>query len=646
MSNIFDKYKKQYASRQTTRMSLKDYLDLCKKDPGAYASSAERLLKAIGEPILIDTSTDPRLAAIFSNRVIRTYKPFADFYGLEDIIEKIVSYFRHSAQGLEESRQILYLVGAVGSAKSSIADRLKDLMEQEPIYCLADAEGNISPVQESPLGLFDKSEAGDLGIPERALSYKASPWALKRLKEYGGDLEKFTVIKAYPDQSYQFGIAKVEPGDDNNQDISALVGKLDIRKLEKFAQDDPDSYSYSGGLCKANRGVMDFVEMFKAPLKVLHPLLTATQEHNYNGTEAIGNIPFDGIVVSHSNFSEWDLFKSKKGVEAFLDRIYTVRVPYCLRASEEVKVYQKLLKLSSLAEAPCAPRTLDILANFCIMTRIDTTGNWNVKTKLAVYNGESAKNKDNSAKSYQEYKDLASKLEGFDGISTRTAYKIISLVYNYDTEEVAADPVHMLSVIRQVINSEGYGEEKADEYLTFLSETLTRDYFDFIDKEIKTACLDSYADFGQAMFDRYIHFADAWIQDTDIRDHDTGENYDNRMLDSELSKIEKAAGISNPKDFRHEVVNFALRHRSKNNGKNPDWRSYEKLKIVIESNMFSKMTELLPILSFKGQGQKSDQKKHEQFVKTMCTLGYTPRQVRRLVEWYLRIADQMGSKIK
>lgn len=646
MSSIFKKYKQQYAAKQTTTMSLDAYLNLCKEDPTAYASAAERLLKAIGEPTLVDTSRDSRLSAIFSNRIIRTYAPFADFFGLEDIIEKIVSYFRHSAQGLEESRQILYLVGAVGSAKSSIADRLKDLMEQEPIYCLADAEGNISPVQESPLGLFDKSEAEELGIPARALSYKASPWALKRLKEYGGDLEKFTVIKTYPNLDYQLAIAKVEPGDDNNQDISSLVGKLDIRKLEKFPQDDPDAYSYSGGLCKANRGMMDFVEMFKAPLKVLHPLLTATQEHNYNGTESIGNIPFDGIVVSHSNFSEWDVFKAKKGVEAFLDRIYTVRVPYCLRISEEVNVYKKLLKLSSLANAPCAPRTLEILATFCIMTRIDTSSSSHIKTKLMVYNGESAKNKDNSAKSFQEYKDLAEKLEGFDGISTRTAYKIISLVYNFDTEEISADPVHMLSVIREAINSENYSDEVKDEYIHFLDDTLTRDYFNFIDKEIKTACLDSYADFGQAMFDRYIHLADAWIQDNDIRDHDTGELYDTKMLDAELSKIEKSAGIANPKDFRHEIVNFSLRHRSNNKGKNPDWRSYEKLKVVIEANMFAKMTELLPILSFKGQGQKEDQKKHEQFVKTMSTLGYTPRQVRRVVEWYLRSADKMGSKIK
>lgn len=643
MSTVFEKYKKAHDKAQTESFTMKQFLDICKKDSTAYSSAAERLLKAIGEPVKIDTSKDPRLAPIFNNRIIRTYAPFSDFYGLEDIIEKIVAFFRHSAQGLEESRQILYLVGAVGSAKSSIADRLKDLMEQEPIYCLTDQEGNISPVRESPLGLFSIDDAEDLGIPARALSYKASPWALKRLKEYGGDLTKFKVVKTYPSLDYQFGIAKVEPGDDNNQDISALVGKLDIRKLEKFPQDDPDAYSYSGGLCKSNRGIMDFVEMFKAPLKVLHPLLTATQEHNYNGTESIGNIPYDGIVVSHSNFSEWDVFKAKKGVEAFLDRIYTVRVPYCLRVSEEVKVYQKLLKLSSLSKAPCAPQTLEILSTFCVMSRIDTEGKVDAKTKIAVYNGENIRRKDNGAKSYDDYRKLSTKLEGFDGVSTRTAYKMLSLVYNYDVDEVGADPVHMLAIIRNTIENEGYSEELAAKYMTFFDNVITQDYFNFIDKEIKTACLDSYAEYGQNMFDRYIKYADSWIQDNDIRDYDTGEIHDLKLIDQELSKLEKAANIANPKDFRHEVVNFSLRHRSNNKGANPDWRSYEKLKLVIEANMFSNMKDMLGIISFATQGSSDEQKKHDQFAKTMASMGYTHRQVRRLVEWYLHVAQRLGA---
>ena len=115
-----------------------------------------------------------------------------------------------------------------------------------------------------------------------------------------------------------------------------------IRKLEEFAQSDPDCYAFSGGLCKANQGLLEFVEMFKAPIKVLHPLLTATQEGNFNGTESIGAIPFSGIILAHSNESEWQTFKNNRNNEAFIDRVSIVKVPYCLRVTEEVKIYEKL----------------------------------------------------------------------------------------------------------------------------------------------------------------------------------------------------------------------------------------------------------------------------------------------------------------
>src|SRR5690606_37114628 len=192
----------------------------------------------------------------------------------------------------------------------------------------------------------------------------------------------------------QVAIAKTEPGDENNQDISALVGKVDIRKLETYAQNDPDAYSYSGALCKANQGMMEFVEMFKAPIKVLHPLLTATQEGNYNGTEAIGALPFDGMVLAHSNESEWQSFRNNKNNEAFIDRVYIVKVPYCLRVSEEIKIYEKLIAESSLNKSPCAPDTLRMLAQFSVLSRMKEPENSSIFSKMRVYDGENLKDTD------------------------------------------------------------------------------------------------------------------------------------------------------------------------------------------------------------------------------------------------------------
>ncbi len=144
-----------------------------------------------------------------------------------------------------------------------------------------------------------------------------SPWATETPGRIRGDISQFRVVKLYPSILNQIAVAKTEPGDENNQDISALVGKVDIRKLEEYPQNDADAYSYSGALCRANQGLMEFVEMFKAPIKVLHPLLTATQEGNYNSTEGLGAIPFTGILLAHSNESEWHTFRNNKNNEAF-----------------------------------------------------------------------------------------------------------------------------------------------------------------------------------------------------------------------------------------------------------------------------------------------------------------------------------------
>ncbi|HRH76067.1 MAG TPA: PrkA family serine protein kinase, partial [Cellvibrionaceae bacterium] len=133
---IFSHYRERYASTQKEELSIQEYLELCKSDPSVYASAPERMLLAIGEPELVDTARDPRLSRIFSNKIIKRYKAFEDFYGMDEAIEQIVSFFKHAAQGLEEKKQILYLLGPVGGGKSSLAEKLKALMEKQPIYCL------------------------------------------------------------------------------------------------------------------------------------------------------------------------------------------------------------------------------------------------------------------------------------------------------------------------------------------------------------------------------------------------------------------------------------------------------------------------------------------------------------------------------
>jgi serine protein kinase len=278
-----------------------------------------------------------------------------------------------------------------------------------------------------------------------------------------------------------------------------------------------------------------------------------------------------------------------------------------------------------------------MMAQFATLTRIKEPENSNIFSKMRVYDGESLKDVDPKAKSYQEYRDYAGIDEGMNGLSTRFAFKVLSKVFNFDNTEVAANPVHLLYVLEQQIEREQFPPEQEAKLLSYIKEYLTTPYVEFIGKEIQTAYLESYSEYGQNIFDRYVVFADLWIQDQEYRDPNTGEILDRNALNDELEKVEKPAGISNPKDFRNEIVNFVLRARANNGGKNPVWTSYEKLRMVIEKRMFSTTEDLLPVISFNAKSSREDQDKHENFVNRMVEKGYTPKQVRLLVEWYLRV---------
>src|SRR5262249_28043066 len=314
----------------------------------------------------------------------------------------------------------------------------------------------------------------------------------------------------------------------------------------------------------------------------------------------------------------------------------------CLRVTEETQIYKKLLRGSNLDHALCSPETLEMLAKFCVATRLKEHENSNVVSKMRVYDGEKLKDTDPKAKTLQEYKDQAGIDEGMTGISTRFAYKTMSETFNYDVNEIACDPVHLMYVLEQAIKREQFPDETEKKYLEFIKAELAPRYAEFIGKEIQKAYLESYGEYGQNLFDRYIAYADAWIEDQDFKDADTGQLLDRAALDNELSKIEKPAGIANPKDFRNEVVKFALRYRAQNEGKNPAWTAYEKIRSVIEKRMFTQVEDLLPVISFESKKDSDTETKHNEFVKRMLARGYTSRQVRRLVEWYMRVNKAGG----
>jgi serine protein kinase len=294
-----------------------------------------------------------------------------------------------------------------------------------------------------------------------------------------------------------------------------------------------------------------------------------------------------------------------------------------------------LLENSDLKKAVCAPGVLETLAQFSILSRIKEPENSNIFSKMRIYNGENLKDTDPKAKSHQEYKDDSGVDEGMDGLSTRFAYKILSKVFNFDPDEVSANPVHLMYVLEQQIAQEQYSKDVEDKYLEYIKGYLQPKYAEYIGDEIQKAYVESYDEYGQNMFERYIDYADHWVQEKDFRDADTGQSFDRDILNQELEKMEKPCGIANPKSFRSEAVNFVLRARA-NSGKSVHWQSYEKMRRVIEKRMFSQVDELLPVISFGSKKSNNERKKHDEFVDRMKANGYTEKMIKLLVEWYIR----------
>lgn len=639
-SDMVDRIKRR--STAPSRMKLFEYLEESRKKPEVYATAAQRLKKAFGDPVVVDSSKDTRLKRIFLNRKFKTFPEFGDFFGIEDALESIYETITAASQGLEESKQVVYLLGPVGSAKSSIADRLKELMEREPFYVLSykDKKGDFheSPMFESPLGIFPKSETAEIErefkINPRHLTGICSPWASKRLShELEGDIGEFWVSKMYPSIVDRRGIALVAPSDDNNQDVSDLIGKIDVRKLEEFASNDPDAYSYSGGLCRASQGILDFMEMFKAPLKTLNPLLSATQEKRFAGNENVGMMPFNGIILAHSNESEWDAFRSNKKNEAFLDRIKIIKVKYNLRVTEEQKIYQKDIDRSDLKGLPIAPHTLEFLARTVVPSRYKKPAKTTTSQKAQIYDGRDVRDEHANAPTLYELREEAGLDEGMEGISTRVAFKILSRSANVG-DELALDPIELYNVMEHELRKE-YGEERAKPYINLAKEEMKIWLYPEINQLMHENAMEDFQAYGQDYFERYVQLAKI-ITDEDASgcpDPDTGQMMNRKEIERRLSTLEKNAEIANTKEFRRDVVMWVMRHKDET-GKFPHWQGFRKMEVIIRKIIRDETEKLLPKISFGGKKSDSDiEEKREKFLERMVKCGYTELQVKRIVNW-------------
>jgi serine protein kinase len=602
------------------RGSMLEYLELVRENNDIAKLSHKRIYDMIMAAGVneIHLDNDPRLRRLFKRDKLKEFGFFVeDFYGMHETISQIVRFFHSASLKGEESRQVLFLVGPVGSGKSSLVETLKRGMEHlPPFYAIED-----DPMHGEPLHLIPRhlrKEFGKmLGIQ---IEGDLNPVVRHRLKEeYNGKWEEM------PIRTYEFsirarrGVGVVPPVDPNNQDTSVLIGGEDISKLDMYSEGDPRVLDLSGALNVGNRGMVEFIEVFKNETEYLHAMITATQEKHIPAPGRHGMVYVDTCIVAHSNEAEWKKFKSDHANEAILDRIVTVKVPYNLRLSEEVKIYQKIIRQSRFT-ADIAPHTLEVASMFAILSRLAPTNKCDLLTKLKLYNGEEVVEKGKTKKiDITELREEA-KDEGMTGISTRFIMKALDNALSDNIAENAIHPLNVRESLVAMTKAADFPEDVRKQYLEILQETLHREYLEILEREITKAFVYSYQEQAEALFQNYLDHAEAYVNKRKLKDRSTGEELE---PDEAFMKSieEQIAIIGTASDgFRQEVIAYlwSMTRRSES----VSYESYEPLKEAIEKKLMASVRDLSRIITKSRTRDQEQAGKYNRMVEQMIRNGY------------------------
>jgi len=610
---------RQERKKQHFEGTLLDYLEILKENPNLCMLAHQRMYELIISQGVetIHTEEDHRLRRIYGNDVIKKYNFFKDeFFGIDKTLMKIVRYFYAAAMNGEEARQVLYLVGPVGSGKSSIMEALKRALEMSPpIYAIKGC-----PMREEPLHLIPKHLRSDF---EKLLNVKIEgdlcPICRYRLKnEYNGMYENYPVELVEFSIRSRKGIGVVPPVDPNNQDASVLIGSVDISKLDLYPEDDPRVLSLNGAFNVGNRGIVEFIEVFKNEVEYLHTMITATQEKSIPSPGKGPMIYFDGIILAHSNEAEWNKFKSDHTNEAILDRIVKIEVPYCLELNEEIKIYNKILKQSRF-KTHIAPHTIEVASMFAILTRLAPSQKVDPMTKLKIYNGEEIVEKGTTKKiDIFELREEAPR-EGMTGISTRFIMKVLDNAMA-ESEHNCIHPILVLEMLVKAVKDLSIHENEKQKYLNYLQDSIKKEYHKVLEKEVTQAFIHGYKEQAEALFNNYLDHAEAFVNKTKIKDSNTGEELEPdekfmRSIEEQIGVTEMAA-----KGFRQDVTAymfFVMR-----NGGKIDYSCYEPLKEAIEKKLTSSVRELSRVITKTKVRDREQAEKYDAMVEEMKKNGY------------------------
>jgi serine protein kinase len=595
-----------------------EYLERVKTDPKIARLSHAHLYDVIMKPGVAepDPSTASRTKRLLGDDPPKVYSFFkGTFFGIEEPLERLVAYFHSASLQGEESRQLLYLMGPVGAGKSSLIESLKQGLEAaDPIYTI---EG--CPIQEEPLHLIPKRLRPEfetaLGI---AIEGELCPICRHRVEhEFEGRYEEVPVTTVQFSITGRVGIAVVPPVDPNNQDTSVLIGSEDISKLDQFSEGDPRVLDLNGAFNRGNRGLVEFIEIFKNETEYLHAIITATQEKFIPAPGRHGTVYVDTVILGHSNEAEWQKFKADHTNEAILDRMVTIRIPYNLRLDEEVEIYRKILRRSGFREH-IAPHTLEVAALFAILTRLQPTPKCDLMTKLKIYNGEEVVELGQAKRvDISELREDAFG-EGMEGVSPRFIMKAIDTALSRSPDGIT--PIQIRETLVRMVKETDLPDDTRKRYLEFLQDTIHKAYLEILEREITKAFVYAYEEQAETLFQNYLDHAEAYANKTTLRDRNTKEELE--PDEAFLKSIEEQIGITGAaaEGFRQEVIAYLW--AAGRRGETLTYRAYEPLKEAVEKKLMGSVREISRVITKARTRDEEQREKYDALVQRLLDSGY------------------------
>ena len=610
--------------------SLSDYLKIIEEDPDICQLAHKRLYTTIStKGITRMKPSDERCNKLFGSEELRTYDYFqGKFFGMERSLAKIMRFLRSASLKGEESRQVLLLLGPVGSGKSALMEHIKSALEDcAPMYHI---EG--CPIREEPLHLIPRSLREEFqNIYGLKIEGDLCPVCRFRLKEeFNNDYTLMPVAQSSFSVRGRRGVGVVPPMDANSQDVTVLIGSEDISKLDMYSEDDPRVLSLNGAFNVGNRGIVEFVEVFKNEIEFLHTMLTATQEKSVPSPGKGPMIYFDGAILAHCNEAEWNKFKSENTNEAILDRIVRVNIPYCLEVSEEQKIYEKMLSLSDF-DGHVAPHTLEIASMFAVLSRLHLSNKVDSLTKMKLYDGQDVIEKGTVKKiDINDLRDEA-RDEGMTGISTRFIMKAIDASLS-DSEKNMVTPISIRDALIKQVKDQIVVEDDRNRYLDFLGKTLHDEYLNILEKEITKAFVSAYDEQAESLFNNYLDHAEAYVNMSTVKDKVTNEEV--TPDENFMASIEEQIGITGTsrENFRVDISAFMFSKLRR--GEKIDWKSYAPLREAIESKLTSSVKQISRIVTKSKSRDKKQQGKYNEMVKTLIDdYGYNEDSAEEVIKF-------------